>query len=878
MSNESFKLSRDEYRNLTRCLGNEEFRALFKEYCEELADPENRKQYEEEIKILEAERGYDVKFVKPLPGYVIKSVTSGLKKVFINVCHCDLINRPTSQPGNDENGQKGLAWSIPYALSEPRNDLDNRKQSCTVYDVVFNYDALYLAKNNSNFRKLVTDTAMDAVENAFKIELDKKVLKFPKIQYKGTPRMTVIRNKKHDSDYTVDTNDKILAPNAQQTAESLVDELQSQKQEEDFITPTFKLVQRKYIELHETTEELDARIDITIPKALAIDIDLPLLDSIVDCDLDVTDRNLQLINLKEGSKYKLNIKLPYEVSEKEGSAKFNADTKILSIVLPVIQKRKISLKEINCMDRIQEDAMKKAIQNDPDLNTNDVTLALKPTPAVNMNTPSVTSQDSDISRKKIFPKYSVNKMESILAFTLNVRNVDPDSIVIKKDTDGVLCYFSNMGGGFYLSCYSFYVRFPNVNVLDVIHEQWDNNIILQLILDNSDVDVYYSGLNENNVNQHSILEDISVKNNFIDRDFKEDSLSIAVCSKQIKARPKSSDLSIEIKTKDEIIYKCEIGAPTVGKDSLEDSINFEDSLDVAEKQNTTLKEDTHETKKSKRNARKRNKKRSVSESLCDQLKKTNNGISKPEDSSLKEDLADVTNQMQSSLSTTTAAPRKTRSISESCARDVSTDSVENLSALIDFNRKYYKGILKHSSLNRSISECSSFEDNSYIATSVDCSGESHNAVELSESCRKTVRFNDFIKTKLFRSNSSILAQKKKNAKKNESKKRVMTRRASEGESTDNEDKDFVNVNDVVSNTNIENGQHDSGISLDSDAGYSEKDEFIVQGEQLTDVVNSKAANQTKVTNKAKLPQKGAAKFSASSDIEFKSDMIFDIEM
>lgn len=39
-----------------------------------------------------------------------------------------------------------------------------------------------------------------------------------------------------------------------------------------------------------------------------------------------------------------------------------------------------------------------------------------------------------------------------------------------------------------------------------------------------------------------------------------------------------------------------------------------------------------------------------------------------------------------------------------------------------------------------------------------------------------------------RSNTSILGQKKKNAKKNESKRRALTRRLSEGESTDNEDK------------------------------------------------------------------------------------------
>lgn len=106
---------------------------------------------------------------------------------------------------------------------------------------------------------------------------------------------------------------------------------------------------------------------------------------------------------------------------------------------------------------------------------------------------------------------------------------------------------------------------------------------------------------------------------------------------------------------------------------------------------------------------------------------------------------------------TASKQRKPRSVSVSCttADSAGTDSssVDHLSALIQFNRKY-KGILKRSSFQRSISECSSIDEHYYLGTSVDGSSVAgsveHPNGELSESCRKTVRFSDSIKTKLFR--------------------------------------------------------------------------------------------------------------------------------
>uniref|UniRef100_A0A182SAJ6 PIH1 domain-containing protein n=1 Tax=Anopheles maculatus TaxID=74869 RepID=A0A182SAJ6_9DIPT len=189
MSTKDFNISRDEFRNITRCLDNEEFRGLFMEYCNELRD--NRKQYEDELSMLEAQRGYDVKFLKPSPGYVIKTIVDGKRKGFINVCQCELVQKPSSTSGVNEDGTKGLKWSIPYAQSQPRKDYDNKRIECIVYDVMFHPDSLHLASKNDGFRKLLNDTSLDAVEKSFNVKLDRANLRFPKLQYKGTPSSSV---------------------------------------------------------------------------------------------------------------------------------------------------------------------------------------------------------------------------------------------------------------------------------------------------------------------------------------------------------------------------------------------------------------------------------------------------------------------------------------------------------------------------------------------------------------------------------------------------------------------------------------------------------------------------------------------------------------
>lgn len=165
---EDLEVTKGELKDLTECLKKEEFRKMLIEYAEEVNDPENKKLYQKEITELEKQRGVDVTFVNPEPGYVIKTSVNGDKKCFLNISQSKIVNKPSSQP-SENDGNRGLQWSIPYTLAPPRDDLDKKNARCTVFDVVFHPDTLYLASKNSRFKELVNNSALDGVESNFKV-------------------------------------------------------------------------------------------------------------------------------------------------------------------------------------------------------------------------------------------------------------------------------------------------------------------------------------------------------------------------------------------------------------------------------------------------------------------------------------------------------------------------------------------------------------------------------------------------------------------------------------------------------------------------------------------------------------------------------------
>ncbi|KFB40958.1 AGAP005250-PA-like protein [Anopheles sinensis] len=921
MSTKDFNLSRDEFRNITRCLENEEFRDLFADYCKDLRD--NRQQYEEELAMLEAERGYDVKFLNPKPGYVIKTVVDGKRKGFVNVCQCELVQKPSIVPGKYEHESKAVQWNIPYAQSQPRRDYDNKRIECIVYDVMFHPDSLGLAARNDHFRRLLNDTSLDAVEGAFKVKLDRANLRFPKLQYKGTPSCTVMRNKKPNFDSLPKDElfDKLLPPmptndNGSETKKSKPNEgpkrgttVTEAKNKENikrssdridrsvgYTTPEYKIVQRRDVEYEEMTHELDAKIDVTIPRELKITITLPLLKSAAECTLDVTKATLYLVS-ESPARYKLELKLPYEVRENEGTAQFNVDARTLTVTLPVLRKRTITLQDINRANapEIANAERKQGNQSTAGKLIEEIEASSGGAPtkpqATGITQPSVV----EAPRKTIFPKFSVNKMENLFAFTLNVRNVDPGTIELDSRTDSVLCRFANVGNGFFPCYYVFFVRFPNAQVTEVQHEEWDNNLIIQVTLSTASVASYHAGPDEHETVEYSIMEDITDKINKFGKEIEDDSLCIAVVRQEKGTKARAGGLlSIEITKKDIDQQEEEDEGEEPRKDAEGGKVGRPEppsgtSVDECDDKEPETETQARAMVKAKKNGRKKNKERSLSDSFCDQLKvivenepATTGTAGEP---SVGKSASPGMSPASKAIDAPDAKTRKVRSVSE-CV-----ESSESMPSLV----RKYKGILKRSSYDRSISECSSVDD---LGTSVEMSlpgsmGEGE--------CRKTVRFNDAIRKQMFRSNTSILAMKKKSQKKKELKRRAAARRMSEGESTDNDEKELHHRDDDDDDEDdncLSSDQHDekdamendSGVSFDSESGDKEVAAVIQHSASKNrknnhkENKNSKNCNNTNNNNNNnKGPKSGKSgggqrRASDSKTIEFKSDMIFDIEM
>lgn len=365
---EDLDITGEELGRIKRAFEDDQFKKLFAEYVEEISDPANRRIYETELTQLEAERGIDITFIHPSPGYVVKTISGGTLKTFINVAACDLIGKPSSRRGHDDaTGHAGLNWSLPYAQAPGRKDYDRQQVVCKVYDVVFHPDTLHLTRKNDQFKELVTRTALEAVRDAFGADLDMVNYKYPKVAFKGTPRATVIRKKASVQPKCMPESsplDSIYPPLREEQEATMATATRKQPAvataeakelaAASYTTPKYTLVHRKRVEYAELTNELDAKVNATVPHELVLTVELPLLRSCDDATLDVTS-DAVFIGSERPAKYQLRVPLPYAVCEARGKAHFDRQRRRLVVTLPVVRKA-ITVDEI-CDERRAEQSL-----------------------------------------------------------------------------------------------------------------------------------------------------------------------------------------------------------------------------------------------------------------------------------------------------------------------------------------------------------------------------------------------------------------------------------------------------------------------------------------------------------------------------------------
>ena len=331
------------------------------DYANEISDPKNKKLYEEEIEKLENERGVDVTFINPEPGFVVKTTQDGEKKCFINICTNANINKPSSEitsKKEEKTGveKKGMTWSIPHSCSPPREDLDKSNKKCIVYDVVFHPDSYRMAETNKRFKQLLQDTAIDTIEKNFKVKIDRLNMKILNIKFKGVPTATVIRKPKADSTNetvpkTEPQDDLFKKVNTPYEYPPTVTPTPTQENEvtteekKDYEEPKYKIIDRGHVDIQDCMNQLKQFVNNTRPKELVIEIDLPLCKSTANVKLDIFEKRLYLESAKPN--YKLDISLPYPVNEDDGNAKFDKAKRKLIVTLPVKQLISVEIENKN---------------------------------------------------------------------------------------------------------------------------------------------------------------------------------------------------------------------------------------------------------------------------------------------------------------------------------------------------------------------------------------------------------------------------------------------------------------------------------------------------------------------------------------------------
>ncbi|CAG9865023.1 unnamed protein product [Phyllotreta striolata] len=704
-------LTRDEIERFGDALKKPEFRKLLHDYVEEINDPENKKLYEKEITELERERGNDITFIHPEACYVIKTSVNGTKKAFVNICTNQLVEKPSSSP-TVKDGERGLTWRLPHSLSPPREDLDKKHVRCQVFDVVFHPDTMHLASKNQAFRDMVNRTALDAVEKNFDVTLDKKNLKYPKLSYKGVAHPSVIKKPCEKPERTPEEKELFerLFPAETPDASPTKPKKPTRKTVDDeksrYTTPQYLIKHRSHIEMEQFTEHKEAKMNAAIPKELIVEVNLPLLKSSADIDLDVTNKTIQLVSEKP-AKYKLNLTLPYQVNESIGNAKFDKDRKKLVIVLPV--KRNAASMEFSDSG-IESDQCSPGTPESEEESDKRLVEEIESTPSevVEPDNKPVDFRTHFLDENLHYnlPEFTCHVFENCIAFTLNVKNVDENSVekAFCDENSSIRLKFTSISSSFYPTHYTCYVKLPQhvINIESTTVEVWDNNVILQVIVN---------------------------------------------CDNHIVSYLFGS-------TEDDLVEKF-VEEPEVINKVLEGGEDKNDSEQTVLEPSIHGNEPEQKQQNVKEPAQERKERKDSFEENC--------------------------------------GPKPTKAI------DITGTSYESSGdelSCSSFSPSKNKGILKRFSsgrfsVGRSISESSL--DN-FVYSSVENCHTSLDSVipedgEVSSSEKKTVRFNDVVMSQLFRSNSSILGQKKKNQRKARNKKRALERRHSESEASGDEKKE-----------------------------------------------------------------------------------------
>jgi len=343
-------LTVDEIDRFARAFKDDKFREMLHDYAQEISDPEIRKKYEEEIKLLEQERGNSIEFIHPTPFRVIKTSVGGKQKCFVNICSNDKVGKPECKCAVAEDGRKGQSWSLPHSLFPGRQDTDPKGNKFMIYDVIYHPETLYIASKNKRFMDMVDDTAIQGIQRAFKVTLDKNNVREMRTKYKGTPQPSVIRKPipgyeakepreqpdplafPYPDEKQPQTKHAEMLPKKNNSDVELEGPRTQPRKTKEPTKPNYAVKYRSFIDLQDFRCSRDSA-QSPRPKEIVVTVDMPLLKSVTNTNLEVKEKSLLLES--ENPAYRLELPLAYPVDEDRGEAKFNKQKGQLTVTLPV---------------------------------------------------------------------------------------------------------------------------------------------------------------------------------------------------------------------------------------------------------------------------------------------------------------------------------------------------------------------------------------------------------------------------------------------------------------------------------------------------------------------------------------------------------------
>ncbi|KAI3367689.1 hypothetical protein L3Q82_026534 [Scortum barcoo] len=172
-----------------------------------------------------------------------------------------------------------------------------------IYDVIFHPDTLHIASKNKRFMDMVVSTALQGVQDAFKVTLDKNNVREMRAKYKGTPHPCIVRKpipgykpseEKPDPLAFPYPDDKKPSPHTKESTKSSSDakpksfQVRPQSAKEP-TEPNYTVKYRSFIDLQDFRCSRDSTKSPR-PKEIVVTIDVPLLKAVSDASLEVREK------------------------------------------------------------------------------------------------------------------------------------------------------------------------------------------------------------------------------------------------------------------------------------------------------------------------------------------------------------------------------------------------------------------------------------------------------------------------------------------------------------------------------------------------------------------------------------------------------------